>query len=124
MKSLKNLLLALPLSALLGGCVVNLGTDGDSSSNWERTERKNRDEIAQLVLNANEQSVRSRFGQPDFSEGFQKGRDEYRVLFYRTQRRHGDGVTTKSECTALVFKNGFLTGWGERAYDDMTAGAL
>jgi hypothetical protein len=38
------------------------------------------------------------------------------VLFYRTHRRDGDGVTTKDECTPLVFKNGLLIGWGDAAY--------
>jgi len=34
-----------------------------------------------------------------------KGDDEYRVLYYRTQRLHADGDTTKDETTPLIFKN-------------------
>jgi len=31
----------------------------------------------------------------------------------------GDGITTKDECTPLVFRNGNLVGWGDSAYSLM-----
>ncbi|MBI2381145.1 MAG: DUF3192 domain-containing protein [Gammaproteobacteria bacterium] len=117
MKTLKPLLLALPFAALLSGCVINLGTDGDYGSNWEKTERRNREEIASLVVNTSEQTIRTRLGRPDFSEGYQDQGQDVRVLFYRTQRQEGDGVTSKNECTPLVFRNGLLIGWGDKAYE-------
>lgn len=119
MKTRHSLLLALPFTALLGGCVIAVGDgDGDMSygSSWERAERENREEIAKLDLNLSEASVRQRLGKPDFSEAYREGGAEVRVLFYRTQRQHGDGITTKEECTPLVFKNGLLVGWGDKSY--------
>jgi hypothetical protein len=35
------------------------------------------------------------------------------VLYYRTRRVDDDGITTKNECTPLVFINNELVGWGE-----------
>ena len=55
-------------------------------------------------------------GLADFNEFHQKDQDRFQVLYYRTQRKNGDGVTTKDECTPLVLKNGLLVGWGDTAY--------
>jgi hypothetical protein len=59
-------------------------------------------------------------GIADFNESYSKDDDTYQVLYYRTQRINGDGVTTKDECTPLVFKNSILVGWGERAYNTIS----
>jgi hypothetical protein len=56
-------------------------------------------------------------GIADFNEFYIKGEDTYQVLYYRTQHIDGDGVTTKDECTPLVFKNSALLGWGETIYN-------
>ncbi|GAB2689028.1 DUF3192 domain-containing protein [Aliiglaciecola sp. 3_MG-2023] len=111
--------LALPLT--LSGCVISVGGEGDYSyqSDWEQKERKNRKAIARLESNTAIEDIRSRLGTPDFSELYQENNDEINVLFYRTQRREGDGVTTKDECTPLVFKNGNLIGWGDSAYSNI-----
>jgi len=55
----------------------------------------------------------------DFNELFEKQDGTYRVLYYRTQKTMGDGITTKDECTPLVFRNGELVGWGDSAYSLM-----
>ena len=54
-----------------------------------------------------------------FNELFEKQDGTYRVLYYRTQKTMGDGITTKDECTPLVFRNGNLVGWGDSAYSLM-----
>ncbi|PKL94995.1 MAG: hypothetical protein CVV18_07155, partial [Gammaproteobacteria bacterium HGW-Gammaproteobacteria-8] len=53
--------------------------------------------------------------EPAFSEAFTIDGVAHRVLFYRTQRVEGDGVTTRDETTPLVFVEGRLAGWGETA---------
>lgn len=116
----KGLLLVLPLTAMLGGCVIAVGNDGDGSAGWQKTERSNREEIGQLSLGISESKVRAELGNPDFTEAYRNGQDEVRVLFYRTQRQREDGITTKDECTPLVFTNDRLSGWGDKIYDDVS----
>lgn len=104
------------LVSLLSACVINVGKDGDSYGDWDKRESKNRAYISSLAIDTQEQLVRDQLGKPDFSEGYQQAGEQYRVLFYRTQRQKEDGITTKDECTALVFQNGKLVGWGDKAY--------
>ena len=112
------LALALVSPAFLSGCVISVGGDGDShySSDWQDREYNNRKHISRLEPDMTFESVVKRMGVADFSERYQKEESDYRVLFYRTQKLKGDGVTTKDECSPLVFKDGALVGWGEQAY--------
>jgi hypothetical protein len=59
--------------------------------------------------------IQDKLGVSDFSETYSDNSDAVRVLYYRTQRKHKDGLTTKDECTYLQFVNGQLvaTGNGE-----------
>lgn len=116
-KSVLALIVAAPLTLGLTGCVISVdGDDWDGHHvDWEDREYKNRKIISELALDSDSDQVRARLGVPDFNETFMGGDDQYNVLYYRTQRMHGDGKTTKDECTPLVFKNGMLVGWGESA---------
>ena len=120
---MKKLILAgamiVPLT--LTGCVVSVGDgdygyDGESYSSWEDREYKNRKRISSLNLDMPIERVKDKMGVPDFNELYKRDSSNIQVLFYRTQRNKGDGVTTKDECTPLVFKDGVLVGWGENAY--------
>jgi outer membrane protein assembly factor BamE (lipoprotein component of BamABCDE complex) len=110
--------IALASSALLSGCVVSVGGGSDShySADWEDREYNNRQHIAALESGMTYESVLRKMGVADFNELFEKQDGTYRVLFYRTQKTMGDGITTKDECTPLVFKNSQLVGWGDSAY--------
>ncbi|GAB3022034.1 DUF3192 domain-containing protein [Bowmanella dokdonensis] len=111
------------IPALLGltGCVISVGGDGYEyqDGDWQHREAKNRKEIARLEPGMSLDNLNSRLGTPDFSEFHQAEQGDIQVLFYRTHRNHGDGVTTKDECTPLVFREGRLVGWGEAAYRDI-----
>ncbi len=101
---------------LLSGCVVVV--DGDKRVTNKRTpieqiEADNRAAIAKLSIGESPSSVLSAMGTPDFDERLSKGDTDYRILYYRTQRVKADGMTTKDECTPLVFANGELLGWGQ-----------
>lgn len=117
-KTLLAAAIFLPLT--LSGCVISVDGDGESSyhSSWEDREQDNRQFIADLTTNTNIATIKKRMGVPDFNELHKKGDDEIQVLYYRTQRHTGDGITTKDECTPLVFKNGQLIGWGDSAYQN------
>lgn len=112
------ILLALLSPAVLSGCVVSVGGDSDSrySSDWEEREFNNRKHIANLEREMSYESVVRKLGVADFNELHQKDDGVYRVLFYRTQRTMDDGITSKDECTPLVFRDGILIGWGDSAY--------
>ncbi|WP_158770876.1 DUF3192 domain-containing protein [Paraglaciecola sp. L1A13] len=108
---------ALGLSLLLSGCVISVDGDGYDGyhSDWQKQEKDNRKEVAQLQPNLTAGQIMERMGIADFSELVKKGDDQFHVLYYRTQRKDDDGVTTKDECTPLVLKNDKLIGWGDSA---------
>ncbi len=111
------LLLALSAPVLLSGCIISVDDHKDGYSNdWQDREYNNRKHIAKLQEGMGFENIVGRMGVADFSELQQKEDGVYRILYYRTQRSTEDGITTKDECTPLVFKNGELMGWGERAY--------
>ncbi|MBL4913447.1 DUF3192 domain-containing protein [Shewanella schlegeliana] len=103
----------------LTGCVVNLG-DGesgwDSNAAWEKTQENNRNNLSKISLGMSKDQVTTLMGTADFNEAYIQQDKEVYVLFYRTQRTHGDGKTTKDECTPVVISNNAVVGWGEMAY--------
>ena len=110
--------LALASSFLLTGCVVSVGGGSDShyGTDVEDREYNNRKHISNLETGMSCESVLRKMGVADFNELYEKQDGTYRVLFYRTQRTMGDGITTKDECTPIVFKDSGLVGWGDSAY--------
>jgi hypothetical protein len=107
------------LSLGLSGCVVSVDGGGEFSyqSDWQYKEQKNRKHISQLQQNVSYKEILNLMGIADFNEFYAKDDDTYQVLYYRTQRMDEDGVTTKNECTPLVFQNNVLVGWGESAFN-------
>lgn len=115
-KSLIALLVVAPLTLGLSGCVVAIGGhDDDSAFSDQDREYENRKQISQLLISTSYAAVQSRLGVPDFNETYDKNGETIQVLYYRTQRLHKDGLTTKDECTPLVFKQLKLVSWGDRA---------
>ncbi|WP_390881766.1 DUF3192 domain-containing protein [Alteromonas oceanisediminis] len=102
---------------LLSGCVVSVGGDGDGyyQHDWEKREANNRQHVSRLEQGMMLEKVTQRMGLADFDEAYQQDGANYRILYYRTQRITDDGVTTKDECTPLIFENGRLIGWGDAA---------
>jgi hypothetical protein len=110
------LALLAPLS--LSGCVIAVNGNGDDSSwssDWKSKETMNRKNLEKLELGMSIEQVRLVMGVADFDEKLSKEDKAYQLLFYRTQRSEKDGVTSKDECTPLVFENGELKGWGSTA---------
>lgn len=120
---MKRSIITLAASAfLLSACVISVQDDYDDQrlsqhGSWSELEQSNRELIGQLDMGASIQSVRSKLGVPDFDELLKQEGSQYRILFYRTQRKSGDGATTKDECTPIVFENEQLIGFGESALD-------
>lgn len=106
----------IPVALTLSGCVISVGGDDKYGHDWEDREYDNRQSISKLTLDLNHSQVTSILGVPDFTEYHKADDGNYMVLFYRTHRRKGDGMTTKDECTPLVFKDDQLVGWGDASY--------
>ena len=123
MNAISRTAVSVALATGLCGCVVAIGTDEieRSSSNWAEIENENRRAIDSLSPGMTIGEVRAEMPHAaDFTEAFVDHGTEYRVLFYRTQRVEGDGVTTRDETTPLVFAQGELVGWGLSAWRDAT----
>ena len=107
-----------PLSLSLTGCVVAIG-DHDRDNGYVMSDHdrqyENRKQIATLMVNATFSAVQDKMGVPDFNETYDKNGETIQVLFYRTHRVHKDDLSTKDECTPLVFKQNKLVSWGDKA---------
>ena len=114
-KSIIALLVAAPLAMTLSGCVIKINDDGMDhgfvGDNEDRT-YKNREKIDKIQLGTSFMDIQEKLGVSDFSETYADGDSTVRVLYYRTQRKHKDGLTTKDECTFLQFINGQLVETG------------
>jgi hypothetical protein len=114
-KSLLVLLIALPLASTLSGCVISVN-DGeiDHSLMGDSEDRtyENRKKIATIQLGSSFADMQEKLGVADFSQTYALNEQTVRVLFYRTQRKHKDGLTTKDECTYLEFIDGELSQTG------------
>lgn len=123
MKPFHKLLALSPLLLTLTACVI--AVDGEySRRDHQKEEQQNRERIADLKLGTPLSQIRKTFGDAAFSESYRDKSDEVLVLFYRTQWQEGDGITSKSECTPLIFKNGELAGWGETLYAQLSSNPL
>ncbi|MCR2595581.1 DUF3192 domain-containing protein, partial [Salmonella enterica] len=57
-------------------------------------------------------SVLEYLGSPDLTFAKRDEDQVWQIVFYRTQHKTSDGITTIDECTGLLFKNGQLILWG------------
>ncbi|OZB03176.1 MAG: hypothetical protein B7X54_10155 [Idiomarina sp. 34-48-12] len=106
------------LSAGLQGCVIAVNGDGENYSTSDsvtKQEKRNRTAIASFTNGMTVDAVQNELGTPEFSDLWTVDNVRYRVLYYRTQRVHADGNTTRNECTPIVFADGNLIGTGELA---------
>jgi hypothetical protein len=114
-KTIIALLIAAPLAMTLSGCVIKINDDGIDNgfmSDSEDRTYKNRKNISKVQLGASFMDMQEKLGVADFSETYTDDESTVRVLYYRTQRKHKDGLTTKDECTFLQFINGKLVETG------------
>lgn len=98
---------AICLYPLLTWLVLNFYPDEPSRMQWNDREAFNRKYIAQLAQHPtpDRQQVIGRLGGPDITEAVKVQNDIYQLMYYRTKRAISDGITTKDECSPLLFKN-------------------
>lgn len=119
-KNLRMVLIALALIAIYPAATwlaLYCFQDDPAAMVWTDREAFNLKFIRNLNINAapNQAEVQQKLGGPDISEAYNSGTDLYQLAFYRTQRDISDGITTKVECTALLYRNRQLIAVGDAA---------
>lgn len=111
------LALAIPLYPLLTWLVLTYYQDDPSKMIWNDREAYNHKYISQLNMQTGltQQQLIEKLGGPDITEAEMVGNNTYQLMYYRTKREISDGITTKQECTALLFKNNQLVALAEQA---------
>ena len=94
--------------------------DDVDQMNWADREVFNAKIINQYHINSaiSQQQVLDRLGSPDITNALKHNNHIYQLLYYRTNRKTPDGITTADECTALLFKDRILIGIGDEAVTD------
>ncbi|WP_062270779.1 DUF3192 domain-containing protein [Endozoicomonas arenosclerae] len=117
-KHLIAIALIVPAAITLSGCSINIGGSkgkGSEYSHQHETDKLQREKISRLNEGEGIDSVRNNLGIPDFTESYTRHDKKIKVLFYRTQRVKADGITSKDECTPLIFVDNKLDSWGNNA---------
>ncbi|WP_034840876.1 DUF3192 domain-containing protein [Endozoicomonas numazuensis] len=121
-KHLFLIALTLPVTIALSGCSINIGgskSKGPEYNQQHETDKLQREKVSRLNEGESIEAVRNNMGIPDFTESYSKKDKKIKVLFYRTQRIKADGMTTKDECTPLIFVNNQLDSWGSHALSEI-----
>lgn len=118
-KAVKFVAVGFGLYAIFAASVITFYEDDPDQMDWEDRQAFNKIYINKLSIS--DQTLKTHvidsLGSPDLTEAKQIDDGTVQVMFYRTQHQKSDGITTKDECTPLLFKNGQLIAWGEGAYD-------
>ena len=115
-KIVKRVSLGIVVYLALAAVVVLYIPDTPDNMNWQDREEYNSIKITTLKLGESHNAILELLGSPDISEAKMVEQDKYQVMFYRTQRKTPDGITTQDECTPLLFKNDVLIALGDNAY--------
>lgn len=111
--------IAFVIYGIFAASVMYLYQDTPVQMEWDEREGFNRKYITTMRLDESTvEKTLADLGAPDLTEAKKVNNQNYQVMFYRTQHKHSDGITTQDECTALLFKGGVLVGIGESAYVD------
>lgn len=112
----KRIGIGVGLYAIFVMAVITFYPDKPQDMDWKDREEYNRVQISKLELGLQKKQILELLGSPDITEAKRKNNVELQVMFYRTQHKQADGITTEDECTALLFENNELVAWGVSAY--------
>jgi len=117
-KMLKVVLIGFAIYVAAAALLLNLYQADPENMSWQERETFNLKQIGRLDLGADKGDVIRLLGSPDISEAKATADGEVLVLFYRTHHVKSDGITTRDECTPLLFKDDALIAWGADAYSE------
>ncbi|AVJ55655.1 hypothetical protein C5610_04620 [Idiomarina sp. OT37-5b] len=119
MRKIVLLLVGGTLSYLAVVALVHVLYEADPADmKWQERETYNAKQIGQLEFGMSKDDVIRMLGSPDINEAKETSAGAHQVLFYRTHHVTSDGITTKDECTPLLFRDNQLIAWGGDAYQD------
>ena len=121
-KVVKRVGIGAGLYAIFVVAVITLYPDSAKDMDWEDREAYNKVQISKLELGLQKKQILELLGSPDITEAKRIDNTEFQVMFYRTQHKKADGITTEDECTPLLFENNELIAWGESAYQSFVDG--
>ncbi len=117
-KTVKYVLIGFAIYAAAAALVLHLYQADPENMSWQERETFNLKQIGRLDLGIPKGDVIRLLGSPDISEAKAIEEGEVLILFYRTHHVKSDGITTRDECTPLLFKDDILIGWGADAYSE------
>ena len=118
----KRIGMGVGLYAVFVMAVILLYPDTPQDMDWQDREAYNNVQISKLELGLQKKQIIELLGSPDITEAKRNDNKVLQVMFYRTQHRQADGITTEDECTALLFENNELIAWGDSAYQSFVDG--
>ena len=121
-KVVKRIGIGVGLYAAFVMAVITLYPDSSKNMDWQDREEYNKVQISKLELGLQKKHIIELLGSPDITEAKRNDNKELQVMFYRTQHKKSDGITTEDECTALLFENNELIAWGDSAYQSFVDG--
>ncbi|MUH71742.1 DUF3192 domain-containing protein [Psychrosphaera haliotis] len=122
-KVVKYSLIGFGLYAVLAAGVLTFYEDNPDQMRWDDRQAYNKKYINELSIDEpifKERIIQS-LGSPDITEAKILNGETFQVMFYRTKHEKSDGITTKDECTPLLFKDGKLIAWGISAFEQFDA---
>ncbi|MCC2606081.1 DUF3192 domain-containing protein [Planctobacterium marinum] len=119
-KIIKGVAVSLAVYTAFFTGVVMYYPDKPEKMDWEDRQDFNKVQIEKISDSGLENGISHKeiltmLGGPDISEAKMSGADKIQVMYYRTQHKRADGITSQDECTPLLFKNDKLVALGEKA---------
>ena len=119
-KILSGIAIGLGVYAAFGAGVLLYYPDKPDKMDWKDRQEYNKVQIDKIERTETDKSLTHAqiidiLGGPDISEAKMSGADKIQVMYYRTQHKRADGITSQDECTPLLFKNNELVALGEKA---------
>lgn len=115
-KIVKRIILGIAVYAIFAVTVISFYPDSTDNMDYKDRQEYNKLHIAKLEIGKSRASILELLGSPDISEAKKQGDKRLQVMFYRTQHKKADGITTQDECTPLLFENDILIAWGDGTY--------
>ncbi|WP_434928773.1 DUF3192 domain-containing protein [Shewanella sp. HL-SH8] len=91
---------------------------------WDDRQAYNNQKMSELSFGQPREDIIKIFGSADFVEAKTAIDGQYQLLFYRTHHVQSDGITTRDECTPLLFKNNILIAWGTETLQQYLASTI
>ena len=123
-KIIKYIVLGLGVYAITAALVITFYKDDPQGMYWQDRESFNKRYLGKLEPDSPVflDQLFNNLGSPVLTFAKRVDEDVFQIVYYRTQHKHSDGITTKDECTGLFFKNEQLISWGpgaELAYNKL-----